>query len=149
MVDWETWIQDDLLLLHMAGVLNATTSQKEYFAWKTYQRRPHSNQIVGRGLHVIQLEQYFEAMERVGKPKAELYVMQSERFCSHQREEYDRWLHFLDLPSHHLSNLTETHRTSVSSTPMPDSIRRQLQDFYRPYNERLYQLLDWDRGWDD
>jgi hypothetical protein len=28
MVDWETWIQDDLRLLHTAGVLNATTPQE-------------------------------------------------------------------------------------------------------------------------
>jgi hypothetical protein len=36
MVDWETWIQDDLRLLHTVGVLNATTPQEEYLAWKIY-----------------------------------------------------------------------------------------------------------------
>jgi hypothetical protein len=34
---------------------------------------------------------------------------------------------------------------SASSIPLPGSIRQQLQDLYQPYNEQLYQLLDWDR----
>lgn len=40
MVDWETWVNDDIQLLTIAGVLNATTPEEENKAWKMYHRRP-------------------------------------------------------------------------------------------------------------
>lgn len=147
MVDWQVWIDDDLRLL--AGVLNASTPKEEYHAWKGYQRRPHSQQIIGRGLYVITLEHYLRAMDHVQKPRSDLWVIQSERFLKYRQEEFDKLLHFLNLPSHTLSNVsTEIHKTSDGANPMPDSIRHQLQNLYRPYNARLYQLLGWDHVWD-
>jgi len=148
MVDWETWIDDDVRLLNKAGVFEAKTPEEESLAWKKYQRRPNSNQIVGRGLYVIQLEQYFEAMDRVGKPRSDLLVLQSEQFRKHRQREYDKVLDFLGLPSHRLVNLTDEHTTSSKlATVMPDTCRGKLKKLYRPYNERLYRLLGWDNVW--
>jgi len=149
MVDWNTWIQDDLRLLHETGVLNATTPRDELEAWKAYNRRPNSYQIVGRGLYVIQLEQYLAAMDRAGKARSDLYVLQSEAFRNNRQSEYNKLLEFLDLPAHTLINLTDEHVTSTSeeSMPLPQSIRIQLQEIYRPYNLRLFELLEWDEVW--
>jgi hypothetical protein len=149
MVDWQVWIEDDLRLLQKAGVLNATTPEEEYLAWKFYQRRPHSQQIVGRGLYVIPLEHYLRAMERVGKPRSDLYVMQSEQFRLHRQGEYDKLLQFMGLPHHQLSNASEQiHKTLDGAMPMPDHIRQRLETLYRPYNARLYDLLGWSHVWD-
>lgn len=150
MVDWQVWIGDDVRLLNEAGVLNATTKAEELLAWKKYQRRPNSHYIVGRGLYVIQLEHYFSALERAGRPRTDLYVMQSERFRVQRQEGYDDLLQFLGLSPWTLSNVSKlTHQTkSASSKAMPESIRHQLEALYRPYNERLYRLLGWDSVWD-
>jgi hypothetical protein len=148
MVDWDTWIQDDLRLMTQAGLLNAKTPQEEWLAWKTYQRRPSSHQIVGRGLYVLQIEHYFQAMDRWNKSRSDLLVLQSEAFRQDTQLEYDHILEFLHLPPHTLRNLTEEHVTTHKSTPMPRHIRRQLQDLYAPYNQRLYKLLGWDTVWD-
>jgi hypothetical protein len=159
MVNWDTWIQHDLRLLEESGVLQAINKSKEeeHLAWKAYQRgRSNSQMIVGRGLYVIQLEQYLLAMDRVGKPRSELLVLQSEAFRDHRQEEYNRLLHFLNLPPHRLRNLTDEHVTNNGggggleklSTPMPASIMKQLQELYQPYNERLYKLLGWESVWD-
>jgi hypothetical protein len=150
MVDWETWIQDDIRLLTDAGVLNATSPEEEYLAWKTYQRRPNSYQILGRGLYVIQIEHYLVAMDRIVKPRSDLLILQSEAFRLNRQDEYNRLLAFLNLPPHRLRNLTDEHITTTTeqSAPMPESIRKQLQELYRPYNERLYKLLGWDKVWD-
>ena len=148
MVDWQTWINDDIRLLNEAGVFNATTQQDEWVAWKWYNRRPNSNLIVGRGLYVIQIEQYLDAMDQVGKPREDLFVMQSETFRRHPQREYDKLLQFLQLPPHTLKNTTEEHVTSNQSLPMPPSIRKQLRELYAPYNQRLYQLLNWEPIWD-
>lgn len=148
MVDWDTWIQDDLRLMTQANLFNATTPQEEWLAWKTYQRRPSSYQIVGRGLYVLQLEHYLQAMDRWNKSRSDLLVLQSEAFRQDTQHEYDRILDFLHLPPHTLHNLTEEHVTTHTSTPMPSQIRRQLQELYAPYNQRLYKLLGWDKVWD-
>jgi hypothetical protein len=146
MVDWDVWIQDDLRLLNAAGVLTATTPQEEVLAWKTYQRRPNSNMIVGRGLYVIQLEQWYAAMDKVGKSRRDLLVLQSEAFRSHRQEEYNRILEFLHLPHHRLRNTTDEHVTTTheQSIQMPHRIRELLHELYEPYNQRLYKLLGWD-----
>ena len=156
MVDWETWIAHDLRLLTQAGVWNNKTTTnrtqaEEHLAWKTYQRRPGSYQIVGRGMYVIQLEQYLQTMRNWNISKDNLMVLQSERFRDSQsrQAEYDRLLDFLELAPHTLVNTTsDEHVTERNALPMPDHIRAQLTDLYAPYNQRLYQLLGWDRVWD-
>jgi hypothetical protein len=147
MVDWTTWIDDDMRLLHAAGVLNATTREDEKVAWKRYQRKPNSNMIVGRGLYVLQLLDYIEAMEEYNKSRdGDLLVLQSERFRQHRQEEYNKVLKFLNLPPHKLQNATEEIHPTLykgQSTPMPTTIRTKLQSLYHPYNQRLYELLGW------
>jgi hypothetical protein len=61
-------------------MLQAESKEEENLAWKAYQRRSHSNMIVGRGLHVIQLEQYLLAMDHAGKTRSGFLVLQSEAF---------------------------------------------------------------------
>ena len=155
MVDWDTWIAHDLRLLTQAGVLNNKTTnmtqEEEHLAWKTYQRRPGSYQIVGRGIYVIQLEQYLQTMKNWNISKNNLMVLQSERFRDPQsrQAEYDRLLDFLELAPHTLANTTSNeHVTERNALPMPDHIRAQLTELYAPYNQRLYQLLGWDHVWD-
>ncbi|GAX13361.1 [heparan sulfate]-glucosamine 3-sulfotransferase 3 [Fistulifera solaris] len=78
MVDWETWIQDDIERLKRAGVLQDwnrvdfdefSGSEAELIAWKKYLRSPTTQMIVGRGLYSLQIEHYFAAMDKVGKPR--------------------------------------------------------------------------------
>jgi hypothetical protein len=153
MVDWKTWIDDDLRLLREAGVLSAQSREEERLAWKRYQRRPNSNMIVGRGLYVLQLLDYFEAMDHYHKPRSDMLVLQSERFRRYRQEEYNRVLYFLGLPPHTLQNATEEVHATLhkdKSSPMPLAFKQQLQQLYRPYNKRLYDLLGWsdDLHWD-
>jgi hypothetical protein len=149
MVDWKTWIEDDLRLLTEAGVLNATTRDEERLAWKRYNRRPNSNQIVGRGIYVLQLLDYYEAMDYHQKPRSDLLVLQSERFRRHRQDVYNEVLAFLDLPPYMLQNSTEDIHPTLNkeqATPMPFDIRVQLQEVYQPYNRRLYELLGWNQS---
>ena len=98
----------------------------------------HGKCIIGdqRGLYVIQIEHYLSAMDRVGKPRSDLFVLQSEAFRRNRQKEYNKLL------KKHTTTTTE------HSIPMPESIRKRLSELYRPYNERLFKLLGWDRVWD-
>jgi hypothetical protein len=155
MVDWQTWVDDDLRLLTEAGVFTARTRVEERLAWKRYQRRPNSNMIIGRGLYVLQLLDYYETMDAYKKPRSDMLVLQSERFRRHQQSDYNIVLKFLDLPPHALENVTgnvhATQHKHESTSTMPDSIKEYLKQIYQPYNERLYELLGWrkDLRWDE
>jgi hypothetical protein len=158
MVDWEVWIEDDLRLLKKAGVVRDWNevdfdtfagSEEEMLSWKRYLRQPNSNMILGRGLYAIQLEQYFSAMEKVGKSRTELLVIQSEDLLNNTQAVYGRMLDFLNLPPHRLEDSQPKHKTtnSASAMPLPDHLREKLEVFYEPYNRRLYSLLHWDNVW--
>lgn len=158
MVDWEVWIEDDLRLLKKAGVVRDWNevdfdtfagSEEEILSWKRYLRQPNSNMILGRGLYAIQLEQYFSAMEKEGKSRSELLVIQSEDLLNDTQVIYDRILDFLNLPPHRLEDSQPKHKTtsSGSAMPLPDQLRKKLEVFYEPYNRRLYSLLHWDSVW--
>jgi hypothetical protein len=147
MVDWQTWIDDDLRLLTEAGVFAARTRDEERLAWKRYQRRPNSNMVVGRGLYVLQLLDYYETMDAYNKSRSDMLVLHSERFQRHQQSEYNIVLKFLALPPHVLKNVTgNVHATlhnNESMLTMPGHIKEHLKLIYQPYNERLYELLGW------
>lgn len=156
MVDWETWIQDDIDLLRRAGVLQDwnqvdfeefSGSDAELFAWKKYLRSRTSQMIVGRGLYSLQIEHYFVAMEKAGKPRSDLLVLRSEELRDETQSVYDRVIDFLDLPRHVLNDTTAKHETQKRSTPIPADLRRELEELYEPYNRRLNTLLGWNSVW--
>lgn len=120
MVDWETWIADDLRLLNQSGIFQASTPSEEALAWRIYNRRPNSHQIVGRGLYILSLQDYWRTLDQWedgGGDRDRLYVIQSEAFRDPQRREaeYQALLEFLELPPHSLDDYWRT--TEIHATP--------------------------------
>ena len=164
MVDWEVWINDDLQSLRAAGVIaddDRTPEQAEAFrgsaeevaAWTRYTRAQNSQFVLGRGLYSIQLRQWYSVMEKFGKDRSELLVIQSEKLKKDTQGEYSKILHFLGLDDHMLSKFESkaVHETNEAEhIPMPESVRRDLEVFYAPYNKELYRMLGdgWDGAWD-
>ena len=156
MVDWEKWVYDDLRLLRKAGVLQDWTkvdfdefsgSAQELLAWKTYLRNASSQMIIGRGLYTLQIEQYFSAMDRAGKPRSDFLAVRSEELRSNTQEVFDSVLEFLGLPSHHLGDFSARHETGKNVTAIPLHLKKELEDLFTPYNQRLYKLLGWEDVW--
>lgn len=157
MVDWETWVRDDIELLNHAGVLQDwnqvdfdefSGSDAEFYAWKKYLRSRTSQMIVGRGLYALQIEHYYTAMDKARKPRSDLLVVRSDELRDETQSVYDQVIDFLNLPRHHLNDTTAKHETQKSSTPIPADLRRQLEELYEPYNRRLNKLLGWNNVWD-
>jgi hypothetical protein len=164
MVDWRDWINDDLHALRLAGVIDDDRgpkerkafagSEEEVEAWAKYTRSRNSQFLLGRGLYAIQLRQWFAAMEKVGKNRSDLHVIRSENLKANTQGEYNKLLDFLGLDAHQLENsgsFHETKETGYEHVPMPDDIRRELQEFFAPYNKQVYALLggeEWDGVWD-
>ncbi|KAL7577553.1 hypothetical protein ACA910_015083 [Epithemia clementina (nom. ined.)] len=159
MVDWETWIHHDLQLLRETGVVQDwnkvnfeeySGSAEEFEAWKRYVHQDKNSQyVVGRGLYAIQVQHYLQVLAACPSinPRSAMSFMavQSEEFRQHTNRVYNRVLEFLNLPPHNLTDAGAKHKTKKlgDEIPMPSHIQRELQDFYRPYNHRLYKLLNW------
>jgi hypothetical protein len=99
--------------------------------------------FVRAGLYAEQLEHYFELF-----PREQVLVLDSKQLMRETRPTLDRITDFLDLPSHEWSAYTlEMIGAYPYEEPLDGDFRAELRDFYRPHNERLYQLLGEDFGW--
>ncbi|MDP9365631.1 MAG: sulfotransferase domain-containing protein [Chloroflexota bacterium] len=95
-----------------------------------------------RGVYADQLRRWFAVF-----PREQFLVLQSEAFFAQPEEGLRRTLAFLGLPPWRPAEF-EVHNPGAYGEMRPET-RRRLQEFYAPHNRRLYELLDWDLGWDD
>lgn len=104
--------------------------------------------LVGKGVYAIQLRRWMAAMEKAGKSRKDLFVVRSDLLRTGTQKEYSRLLDFLGLPEHRLRDASLQHTTSRSATPpLPGHLRAELEDFYRPYNLQLEDLLGSKFAW--
>jgi hypothetical protein len=93
-----------------------------------------------RGLYLDQFKRW-----KAYFPSERMLVLKSEDFYEDTPKVYKQVLTFLNLPE------TETGRhesqNRAQNPPMDSKIRQELTDFFRPHNERLYEYLGRDFGW--
>jgi hypothetical protein len=149
---FDEWVDLNILELNRSGVLTAKNTFEELLAWERYNTKHRDARrcttIVTRGMYVVQLLHYFTALEAAGRPRSDLHVIRSEDLQGTSRQRvYDKILRFLDLPPHTLRTRNNAvHKTAYESS-MDAASRKKLDAFFRPYNQRLYELLDWDPVW--
>lgn len=125
-------------------------SDQTKHAWAKYTKLG-LNSPVGRGLYVLQLQQWFHVMDIYNKPRSDFKILSSQRLLEHPNETYAEVLSFLELRPHWLHKYSKIHTSTYKSTPMGPETRRKLQSFYRPFNQQLIGLLassDWDGIWE-
>ena len=158
---FEEWIDIEFHLMERAGLLalaDGHDSVGELDAWKKYHSAPemqfkgkqkHTAQcssFVGRGLYAIQLQHWFAALSAFGRPTTDLMVLSTDSLREQTLQStYNKLLDFLDLDPHQLKQVSSVHSTNYNNKPiLKPETRKRLEDFYRPYNQRLYKLLCWD-----
>jgi hypothetical protein len=106
-------------------------------SYNSYSHRHHSYR--SRGHYIDQLEQ----LERIfGRER--ILVIDSDDFFADPGPAYDEVLGFLRLPS---STPAFTPQNARPRAPMPDHVRDELQEHYRPYDERLTAWLGHEPSW--
>ena len=99
---------------------------------------------VRRGLYYEQLQRYLAYFDR-----QQIAIVDSARLKVEPTNVLDELVRFLDLPAHDWHNTDlSLHHVGEYDTPVPASTHDLLRDFYKPHNERLYELLERDFGWD-
>lgn len=93
------------------------------------------------GIYVDQLERWLKFFAR-----DQMLIINSEALFEDEASVIQGVLQFLDLPSHEVN--TGTPFNVARYERMDDKVARELKEFFRPHNQRLYELLGTDYGWD-
>jgi len=100
-----------------------------------YESLPHRHQSYRhRGHYAEQLERVFRFF-----PRHQVHIIDSEAFFAQPATEYDSLLAFLGLRAFEPARFDQYN--GRPSVPMDSAIRGQLEDYYRPHDERLVSLL--------
>ena len=107
--------------------------------WKSFHHRHHS--YLSRGNYVDQLTRWMKYTD-----EQRLLILRTEDFWVDPTSTYQRVVQFLDLPRWELQDYRSSHISQYAK--MDRAIRRRLTQYFRPQNQRLYDLLGRDFGWD-
>ena len=94
------------------------------------------------GRYIEQIPRVFEAF-----PAKNILILKSEDFYQHTSRVFLQTLEFLGLPAWEPPAYAVVKEGKY--TPMEGKTRRQLQAYFRPYNQALNDYLKRDFGWDD
>ena len=96
--------------------------------------------ILARGFYAKQLEYWFKKF-----PRKNILLISSENFANKTVETLSRIFNFLDIPDQKIIDLTKQNK--IVYPKMKNSTRDFLVDYFKPYNEKLFELLgerfDW------
>ena len=96
---------------------------------------------LARSRYAEQLERWLEIF-----PRKQFLFLKSEDLSANPSRAVALAYDFLDLPPHRKDEVIRLHTGEY--TDMPPDLRRRLTDYFRPYNERLYELIGMDFGWE-
>lgn len=92
------------------------------------------------GHYAEQLERWFHFF-----PREQFFIMHSANLFRRPARQCRRLLAFLGLPPY--SHRFRKEGVLVRGKPLPETTRRKLIEYYRPHNQHLYELLNFDFGW--
>lgn len=156
---FDEWVQHDMQLLTKVGMLPENRhsdefvgSKEEYVAWHLYLQR--CNESVGRSMYIVQLLHWYQALRAIGRdPAQNILVVRNEDLKRDPQATVDRITTWLGVAPHTLEpeKTKEFMVSKYDAGEMTNQTKNMLQDFFRPYNERLYNLLEreeWQNVWE-
>lgn len=117
--------------------------EERILADESYNSFSHRHHLyLARGIYIDQIKVWMNLF-----PKEQMLILCAEDFYSAPSVTYSRSLAFLNLPN---LELKEYHIHQLGKYPkINPSTRKQLDEYFEPYNKRLYEYLgmrfDWDR----
>lgn len=93
-----------------------------------------------RGIYLPQLERIFALF-----PRDQVLILRSEDLYAHAGNVLDETCRFLGIAPGEITH--PEHHNFIPRSPITPETKRELIDFYAPYNEKLYAYLERDFGW--
>ena len=109
-----------------------------------YLDRPHGDNLLHRSIYVDHLLRWSSFFS-----DEQMLVLKSEDVFECPQEMLKRVLDFLDLPAWTPtdSDLQDKRNKGSYEQPMNPITKRQLEEYFEPHNQRLYEYLGEDFGW--
>jgi hypothetical protein len=121
----------------MAGALPELSEAPRYDS-----RVARKQSYKARGRYAEQLERWLQHF-----PREQLRIYTNRELAAETARVHGEIFSFLGLPPWEVPPLED--RNVGRYDPMPPHVREQLAAYFAPHNQRLYQLLGRDLGWED
>jgi len=120
------------------GRYEKMAKNQNYYSWD-YDLFSYLDQ----GIYVEKIKRWMEVF-----PKEQFLIIQSEEFLENPSIIYYEVLNFLNLRKWEPDSFTLYKKRQVSNYKINSELRKHLSDYFKPYNEDLFNLLgkkfDWD-----
>lgn len=97
--------------------------------------------LIDKGLYAQTLKRWFEYF-----PRKQFFIFTKEELAEDAQKVYSAALNFLNVAEYQLPLFKQFRKNEYP--PMEEEIRRELVEFYRPYNAQLESLLKRPLNWD-
>ena len=106
-----------------------------------YSLNYHNYSYLTAGKYYDRLKLWFKQF-----PKDQIHVIKSEDFYEESNLIYNKTLEFLKLPKWELEKY-QKHNYFLDKPDLKTETRQKLSEYFRPHNEKLYDLLGIDFEW--
>ena len=96
-----------------------------------------------RGIYVDKIKRWMEVF-----PKEQFLIIQSEEFLENKSKIFEQVLTFLGLPKWEPDEYV-LHKKRKYKELMDPKTRKELADYFKPHNQRLFELLERKFDWDE
>lgn len=118
------------------GEVEKMLEDEGYFSFNHY----HYSYLA-RGIYVDQLKAWMHFF-----PREQILILKSEDFYRNPPKTFGQVLDFLGLSNWEIKEYKQHLATNYQAL---DAVtRKQLEDYFAPYNQKLCEYLDWDLGWE-
>jgi len=120
------------------GRMQKMKKDSDYYSWNydVYGYREH-------GIYVDKIKRWMEVF-----PKEQFLIIQSEEFLENKSKIFEQVLTFLGLPKWEPDEYV-LHKKRKYKELMDPKTRKELADYFKPHNQRLFELLGRKFDWDE
>jgi hypothetical protein len=122
----------------LSGELERMLDDERYYSYSYW-----AYSYLARGRYAEQIERWLQHY-----PLQQLLVIGSEDFFRDPRREFERVLEFLELPDYDLGEYKKQNVGGAYDGITP-ALRSELAEYFKPHNQRLYELVGRDFGWEN
>ena len=97
--------------------------------------------LLSRGFYAEQLEKWFKIF-----PRNQILIIKSEDFAIQTNKIMNEIFNFLGLENFNI--LDDSKKNKIVYEPMKKETRRELIEYFRPYNEKLYSMINRNFDWE-
>jgi hypothetical protein len=115
--------------------LDKVLSGKHSHSWWHYS-------YLARGRYAEQLERWFALF-----PREQFLILRSEDYAANTLQIVDQSCRFLGIAEGQITTFPRSNKSGYEK-PLAPETRQKLVDYFRPHNQRLYEMIGRDMEWD-